>query len=235
MTKVIFIDAEYGGEILLSKEVFDYIKKNKIQSIALFASVQFLHFSGVVKQLSDLGINIVISKAKRTSRAGQILGCNVYEENFEKDLFENVDAVLYIGDGVFHPSALVFAGVKKLIIYNPISNKFRVLGEKDIEGNEKIMETNAKKFLVADSIGIFISVKPGQEHLNLVRELKIKLEKKGKKVYVFAGNEFNSLDLENFNFIKAWVNSACPRIGTDDLSGIRKAIVNIKDAFDLIV
>jgi len=41
-------------------------------------------------------------------------------------------------------------------------------------------------------------------------------------VYMFLGNEVR--DLENFNFIEVWVNTACPRIA-DDVEGM----INLRD------
>jgi len=272
MAKVIFVQAEYEGEIVLSEEVISYFKKNRIKSVALFASAQFLNFGKIIKQLNELGIEAVVSKTKRSEKAGQILGCNIYENNFEPDtekikfaqtpyfssresklnfrgaqepehapdfsprvldIFKQADAVLYIGDGAFHPSALLFAGAKTVLVYNPISEKMNLLSSQDIEKNNKKMQISSKRFLMAKNIGIFVSLKPGQEYLQIAHKLKNRLKNKGdKNVYVFVGNEFNFLDLENFNFIEAWVNSACPRIGTDDILNISKPIVNIKDAFE---
>ena len=39
--------------------------------------------------------------------------------------------------------------------------------------------------------------------------------------------DFN--DLENFNFIEMWVNTACPRIGYDDMLAQEKPIVDLSD------
>ena len=61
MVETIFIDSKWVGEIKLDKEILNYLKKKKIKSLALFASVQFLELDDVIKQLKDLDIKIEIN------------------------------------------------------------------------------------------------------------------------------------------------------------------------------
>ncbi len=49
-------------------------------------------------------------------------------------------------------------------------------------------------------------------------------ERKDKQYYIFAFDTLNEMDLENFPFIQAWVNTACPRIADN-----RKGMINIDD------
>jgi len=103
---------------------------------------------------------------------------------------------------------------------------------RDIKKQMNKIKINLKKFISAKSIGILVSLKPGQQQLILAEKLKLVLEKHNKMVFIFIDNNFNLLDLENFNFIECWVNSACPRIGTDDILSISKPLINIRDAFE---
>ncbi|HIQ51189.1 MAG TPA: hypothetical protein EYH54_04420 [Nautiliaceae bacterium] len=61
-----------------------------------------------------------------------------------------------------------------------------------------------------EKIGIIISLKPGQNNLYLAYKIKDKLQSYGKKVYMFLFD--NVENLEDFNFIELWINTACPRI-----------------------
>jgi len=61
-----------------------------------------------------------------------------------------------------------------------------------------------------EKIGIIISLKPGQNNFYLAKKLKDLLEKEGKKVFLFLFDDVNNL--EDFNFIELWINTACPRI-----------------------
>ena len=67
-----------------------------------------------------------------------------------------------------------------------------------------------------------ITTKPGQNNLKKALELKA-----DKNIYYFLDDTINFAELENFNFIDCWVNTACPRIAYDDSIKIAKPIINI--------
>lgn len=232
MVKVIYIDGKYSEKIRINKQAIDYLKKNKIKFVALFASVQFLDLEKVKEQLKEIGIRAIITKPRMANKESQILGCDIYPDCFNQKDIENCNAIFYIGDGHFHPTALVFAFKKTILIYNPISDNFKILTKKDIEKNIQKIKTNIKKFISAEKIGILVSTKPGQQQLKLAKILKEKLKKEDKKAFIFIDNNFKLSNLENFNFIECWVNTACPRIGTDDILNISKPVINIKEAFN---
>lgn len=230
--KVIFFETPWKEEILLSKEVLTYFKKNKIKSVSLFASVQFLKLEKVKNQLKDL--NIKTTNAKRTNKNTQILGCDAYYDSFKENIIQKTDATLYIGDGSFHPQALLFSQIyqkdfTKIISFNPSSKKMKIFTKKEIISSINKLRANLKRFLMAKTIGIIVTTKPGQQHLELAKKLKQKLKK---DTYIFISNTIDFSELENYPFIDCWVNSACPRIGFDDIVNTRKAIINIKEALE---
>jgi len=238
MVKIIYNQAKYKGEIKLSQEVLHYFEKNNVKSVALFASIQFLDLDKIKEQLKQKEIKVLLTKAKRTKEEGQIIGCNIYKDNFEKEVIEQADIILYIGDGMFHPTALLFAqagkNIKPIIIYNPISQNMEIIDKNKISEKLDKIKVNVKKFISSDVVGILVSVKPGQQHLLLGKKLKEKLEKQGKSAYVFLEDKFDLENLENFNFIECWVNTACPRIGIDDAVNFSKPIINVCDALNPI-
>ncbi len=236
MTKTIFIDVKYEGEIKFSEELLDYLKKENIKKIALFASLQFINLASVERQLKESKIAVLKTRASHACKDAQILGCNCYKENFGKDIFES-DLIIYVGDGLFHPKALLLSQVghenfKRVLCFNPVNGKIKILGREDIEPQVKRMKRNLRMFVSARKIGILVSLKSGQEHFNGGLKLKKKLEKEGKKCFIFIDNDFDFSNLDNFNFVEAWVNTACPRIGTDDVLNIEKVIINLADAQD---
>lgn len=233
-----YIDVRFAGKIKVTEELLNYLRKHRVKSIALFASVQFLNLDNFIQDLEKEGFEIMITKAKRTQEKIQILGCDCYPDSFEENLFE-ADTILYIGDGTFHPTALLFAQlssprIKSVTIFNPQSNKISFVEFADIEQKATKIKVNVKKFIASEKIGIFVSSKSGQYFFNLAQDLKHKLENENKKVFVFVGDNFNSTEMENFNFIECWVNCACPRIGTDDILNVKQPVVNIKDALEPI-
>ncbi len=235
MTRQIFIDAKYLGEIKFTDEVLNYLKKNKIKSIAIFAATQFTEIKEIKKQLEELKIELKTTKAKRTSNEMQILGCDAYHDSFEDDIITASDLTIYIGDGLFHPKALLLAQsknrtVKPILIYDPISKQMSIIDKSTIQAQIQKMKRNLKMFINADTIGILVTTKPGQQYLNTAKNLKKHLQKQNKKAYIFIDDTLDLSLLENYPFIKAWVNTSCPRIGTDDITSINQPLINIKEA-----
>ena len=239
MPRLLLIDAKWEGKIKLIKELKDYFKEKNIKSVALFASVQFTNLNDFIKQIKKLGIKVNTTKAKRTNEKIQVLGCDCYEDSFQEDIIKNSDAILYIGDGLFHPKALLLSQIKNqnfkpIIIFDPIANKIKEINKKDIEKQIQKKKRNLKMFINSRTIGILVTIKPGQQYFNSAKNLKEELKEQGKKAYLFIDNNINLSQLENYPFIQCWVNTACPRIGTDDIVNIEKPLINIKEAFEPI-
>ncbi|MBI2629070.1 diphthamide synthesis protein [Candidatus Pacearchaeota archaeon] len=248
MTQLIFIDSKYEGEIELSKKALDYLKNLKVEnkrinSVALFASVQFTKIGKILDQLKSVDIEYRITKAKRTSAPLQILGCDCYNDSFKDNIVQESDAVLYIGDGLFHPKALLLAqlkskNIKPIIIWDPMLQKLSILDKKDIQQQVNKTKANIKRYINARKIGILVTIKPGQQYLNSALRLKSLIESEtqghGKKAFIFIDDTLDIRALENYPFIEAWVNTACPRIGTDDITTIRQPMINLREAFNPI-
>ncbi len=234
--EILFIEAKYEKPIELTGKLKQFLKKKNPNSIALFASVQFSNLDNFIKEIEKMGIKVNITKAKRTHAALQILGCDCYKDSFKNSIIEESDIILYVGDGLFHPKALLLSQIKNkikpVITFNPIVNEIKELTKKDIEEQIKKIKANLRKFLNAEKIGILVTIKPGQQYFNLAIKLKEHLTKQGKKSYIFIDNTFDLNSLENYSFIQCWVNTACPRIGTDDIANITQAMINIREAFD---
>jgi 2-(3-amino-3-carboxypropyl)histidine synthase len=230
------IEAKYKGkEILLDNEVLAHIKKKGYKRIALYASVQFTHLLNLaIKQLESLEVEVISSKPARANEKYQLLGCATYKEALR--LEKEPDAYIYIGDGSFHPKALVLAQreekkFKEIIIFDPIANRMKLVQKEDCEQIFRKYQGSLTKFLMADRVGVLISVKPGQQQLSISKKLRKLFP--DKKIYLFANSTIDYSHLEDFNFIQAWVNSACPRIGFDDAANLPLAMVNITDAIRL--
>ena len=249
MPELFLIDAKWEGEIKLTNKLKDFLKKNikekKLRSIALFASIQFLNLDNFIKELEDLGIKVNITKSKRTNEPIQILGCDNYHDSFSEPIIQESDIILYVGDGLFHPKALLLSQsknkneeknknreIKPVLIFNPISDNIEILEKKAIEKQILKYKRNLKLFINSDSIGILVTIKPGQQYFIAAKKLKEHLQNQGKKTYIFIDDTINLNNLENYPFIKAWVNTACPRIGTDDIVNIKQPIINLKEALD---
>jgi 2-(3-amino-3-carboxypropyl)histidine synthase len=223
-----FIEIKYKEEISLSEELKKELKKYK--SVGVYTTIQFLDkISLIKKQISEIGLRIINSKPKRTSRENQILGCDVYPGNL--NLKEYPGVFLYIGTGEFHPRVLLLSQEKDkktpIIKYNPLSKKYSILNEKDIEKFIQKQRAGFSRFLMSENIGVLITTKVGQSHFNYIGELEKKY--KDKNFYYFVCDNIDFNEFENFSYIQSWVNTACPRIGLEDLEKTKKPIVNISE------
>jgi len=218
--KTLFIEARSNIEIKLPSFAYSKLPKN----IALLTTVQHIHkINEVKKQLEKNKKKVSLLKGKHSKYKGQILGCDVLHLKPNK----NIQAFLYIGTGVFHPKELLLTQEKPVFIYNPVSKKFYELDKKEIASIKKRKKGAYLKFLSSKSIGVIISIKPGQ--YNLKQALKLKQKYKNKRFFYLLFDTVDLNELENFPFIECFVNTACPRIAYDDAIKTKKSIINIED------
>ncbi|RJQ15895.1 hypothetical protein C4573_07120 [Candidatus Woesearchaeota archaeon] len=226
--KVAFIAAKYDNPILLPEKLFKILPKK----VCLFTTIQFMHqLESIKQQLENKGITVTLRESTnyyyqgKKTREGQLLGCNLEE-------FDNIDAFLYIGDGLFHPKILMVKNNQSVYGYDPIAEVVEKLDSKDIEKLKKKQQGAYAKFLSSKEIGVLISTKPGQNYLNKAEKLREKFPEKN--FYFILFNDINFTELENFNFVECWINTACYRIGYDDTNKMTKAVINILDIPDFL-
>jgi 2-(3-amino-3-carboxypropyl)histidine synthase len=232
MVDVLLIPAKYTGEVVIPENIIEKLPDKLI----LFASVQFLNnLEDVAAQLEAKGKKTATYRSRNflyeglITDKGQLLGCNMEDFNARNVEF---DAFLYIGDGLFHPKALLVNNEKDIYCYDPKIGKLNVLEKSLHKEYHKKKKGSVIKFLSSKNIGILITTKIGQGTPKRAYMLKENILKRWpeKRVYMFYANEINFQELENYNFIDCYVNGACSRIGHDDTIRTEKPIVNIADA-----
>ena len=201
--KTLFVHARSTKEVVIPESV----RKKLPKRVGIVASIQFAHrIPAIVKQIPG------------AVEGGQLLGCNAAMAG---KINSKVDAFLFVGSGVFHPINVALDTKKPVYCYNPYTDEFKQLDQKEIDSYAKSHKGAVLRFLNAKRVGIIVSTKIGQK--NLQRALQ--LQKKGdKEYYIFVCDTMDFKSLEDFNFIDCWVNTACPRI--DDQ---RSGIVSIND------
>lgn len=234
--KLKFLKAKYGTEFKIPKNFIDVVShvfgNGKTKNLGVFSAVQFREQMDEVREiLKNIGFSTQTSKPFRTSIEGQILGCDSYKDSVGINL-EEVDGFVYVGDGYFHPNALLLAQqdeeeIKPVILVNIVQQIIEVIDKKHIEKYLKKRKANFAKFYVSKNIGVFVTTKWGQEYKNSA--LKLKEMYPDRNFYFFIGDNFLDYEMENFPFIECFVNTACPRIGQDDVTRHKKPVVNIKD------
>ncbi len=199
------------------KDILPVVKKaaEKMQAyerIGLITTAQHLH------EL-DAAAKVLKQEKKKPVIGGQILGCNVWNaERIAKD----ADAFLYIGSGMFHPSAFLRKIDKPLFSANPYSGIVEEYSSAEKQKWVKKQKARIMRCVEALVFGVLVSTKTGQSNYDTAKKIKKKLEAKGRIALVFAGNELTPDRLLGYK-VDAWVNTACPRI-VDDF--FEKPVIN---------
>ncbi|MBU1201423.1 MAG: diphthamide synthesis protein [Nanoarchaeota archaeon] len=216
--KVFFAEAKYEGKVSLPKNVLDKLPKK----VMFFMTAQLIGQKEQLKaQLEKAGKKVVFSKQRHCVYEGQLLGCNTEKINGDFDAF------FYVGDGMFHPEALMMKNDQPIHIYNHIQKKYSVLTTKDSFVFRKRIAIAKTTFESAKNVGVLVTTKPGQNKLNSF--MKIKKDYPDKNFYYLLNNNIEFDRLEDFPFIECFVNTACERIAYDDYKKFRKPIINFED------
>lgn len=233
---ILLIPAKYSRKIIIPKDIIMKLPER----IMLFSSVQFLEQLPIIqRQLESKGKTILMDKSRNflyeghISEKGQLLGCNMEDFN-SRDI--DFDAFMYIGDGLFHPKALLVNNNKDIYCYDPKIDKLSIIDKSGHEAYAKRVKGAKLRFLSSKNIGMIMTTKKGQGSTKRALLLKSKLLEKWpeKSVFMFFANELNFNELENFNFIDCYINCACARIGHDDSIRTPKPIINIADVESLL-
>jgi len=205
--RTLFLEAKSKADV---KKAVEKAIKLLPKKVGIVTTAQHKHKLNEVKEiLEDNNIKAEIG--------GQVLGCNASNAGKIKN---KVDAFLYVGSGRFHPIQVQLETGKKVIMANPLTDEAKMLEKEEIEKIEKLQKGAFARFLSSETVGILVSLKPGQNKLNKAIALQKNL--KSKKSYIFIADTLNLDQLENFPFIKCWINTACPRIAD------RSSIINLE-------
>jgi 2-(3-amino-3-carboxypropyl)histidine synthase len=191
-------------------------------NLVLATTAQFLHqVPKLTEQLTRAGKSVTLYTPRHTFHPGQILGCST-------DVMDAGEAFLYVGEGLFHPQALAYANdTKEVYCYDPVQRRTSTIDRDEIARRKKTREAGIKQFYHASVVGVLLSTKSGQKDELAVKRLREEFPQK--RFYVFLGNTLGLEHLEDFPFVHVWVNTACPRIGYDDIYKTEKPLINAED------
>ena len=208
-----------GDPIPIIKKEWNKIEK--FEKIGLVASLQFVPAMIKLKRfLEENGKKVFIGKSTTEKYKGQILGCRV---GSAKKIERNVDAFICVSAGKFYPLGLALNTDKPVLNLDLEMKKVYDMHEQKRK-IQRIEAWNLSQFKEARRIGLLISWKKGQM-LGNPFELKKKLEKMGKEVYVMAFDEILESKIIGLK-LDALISFACPRIATDDLERFKIPIIN---------
>jgi len=202
----------------LAEKLAEYLKERGVKSVGLTTTIQFVGYMPRLKEmLAEHGINASTGAGKKVSEA-QLLGCNYSAADVKGEL------LVYLGDGLFHPLGAAFAAGKDVVALNPFTGEVKEMAEE----KERFLKQRISLIVGAKEMkkfGVLVSTKKGQCRIGNALEAKRKLEENGKNAFIYSAD---TLSPESLLGIKAdvLVNTACPRIATDDFRNYRQIVLN---------
>lgn len=222
----IYVPIRYELDLKISEKIAQELKEKGINAIALSATTQYLHkIEELKKELEKRGVKAFTAKGTpRVQEEGQVLGCNYSTVHKIED---KADALVYFGDGIFHPLGLALSTAKPVYTANPKTG--------EVKGIEKEKEKFLRKRYAAialaqeaKSFAVIIGSKKGQ--MQKVKAFKAKqlIEKHGKKAFLVGMDLVKDEFLLGLN-VDCYVNTSCPRITTDDGHLYKKPMVSLQE------
>ncbi len=199
--------------------------------IGLLTTTQFRAWLPRIKEhLESKGYEVHVGEPdRRVAYAGQLLGCDYHTATVVAD---RVDGYMYVGTGDFHPLGVAILVNKPIVIADPERNEARRLDEvKDrILRQRHGAITRARD---AQTFGIIVSKKIGQERMSLANDLRAMADKHGRRAEIFL-MDLVAPDLLAGYRVDAWVNTACPRIAIEDYLTYNQPILTPQE-FEIVL
>jgi 2-(3-amino-3-carboxypropyl)histidine synthase len=228
--KVIMVDAFDDIDFSkIAKRCAIDLRKNHFKKISLATNSQYLQSVQKVKEIFEFhGYEVIIGKGKGHLNDAQVFGCEFYPVHDTKD---QVDAYLFLGQSMFHSASIAIVTQKPTYMLDPYFNEYSEVSD-IAQKLEKKALLSIYKAQDAKIIGIIIGLKEGQFANIKALELKRLLEQEGKKILLIAMTEITDERLLSFQDIDAFIQVACPRIGTDN--HFHKPVLSVPQAISLI-
>lgn len=177
----------------------------KEKTVGLVTTVQHVHLIPAMEAfLKEKGIDVrVEGGGTRAPNRGQVLGCS-----FTAARATQAPEILFVGTGVFHPIGIALSTGARVIALDPLTGIAQeVSGDALLRRRFAVIE----KARGAETIGIIVSTKSGQERMALAERLSIL----SPKAVIVTMREVSPDELLNLGF-GCYVNTACPRLAYDD-------------------
>jgi 2-(3-amino-3-carboxypropyl)histidine synthase len=212
----VFVRAKYRMPIgpVLAKAVSQEGLAGK--AVGFVTTTQYQHKTEeALAALKEHGVRALVGKGDlRIALAAQLLGCNY---TAAKAVEADVACFLYLGSGDFHPLGLALETPKDVIVADPETGDVRrMTGLRDRILRQRFAAIEVAKQRGGKRFALLVSTKPGQFRLRLAEQLKRRIEGKGGEAVIVQVDALSPDNLQYFRHLDAWVNTACPRIATDD-------------------
>jgi len=125
---------------------------------------------------------------------------------------------------------LVMSTGKPVVVANPFNATVRLMTEDDLMGLAKRRVAQIAAAKTAERIGVLVSSKPGQRATVVAEELRARFEEKGCEAVIIYLDEVRAEHLNNFVEAEAFIDTACPRLAVDGVSGVIRPILTVREA-----
>ncbi len=203
----------------------------KWRKIGLTTTVQHVQTLDSVKEMMlHANKTVVVGDAGHTGYPGQVTGCNYSNA---KSVADDVEAFLFVGGGRFHALGVALSTSRPTIVADPYENRaFSV----DREARKILKQrwASIEEAKEAKAFAVLVGLKIGQKRLEEAMNIKERLERAGKTVYLFAIREIAPETLMNFPAVEVYVNTACPRVSMDDATKFLKPVLTASEALTAV-
>ncbi|MHB8352422.1 MAG: diphthamide biosynthesis enzyme Dph2 [Thermoplasmata archaeon] len=180
--------------------------------LGLVASVQHLDLVEPLRQaLRRRGFTLPVRAGdRRLAYAAQALGCNY---SSSEAVAAEVDGFLFLGTGEFHPRGLALVTDRPVYSFDPLRGRLEPpIDRERLVARRLLYVAQARS---ARRFGILVSTFAGQHRPAMAEALRRRAEAAGREAVVIAFGRLEGSDLMGRD-LDAYVNTACPRIATDD-------------------
>ena len=194
--QVIFEPFEVGFDCAVLEKALPLLSG---KPTGLVTTVQHAHLIPAMAEfLQRKGIDVRVGGGSgRTPCRGQVLGCS-----FAAARIDGVNQILFVGTGLFHPVGIAISTGARVIALDPLTGAAQeVNGDALLRRRFAVME----KARGAESVGIIVSSKSGQQRMELARRL-VSLHP---GAVIVLMQEVSPTELLNLGFA-CYVNTACP-------------------------
>lgn len=199
-------------------------------TIACFGTIQFnptIHSIRGKLEAADEPIHIIPPQTMPLSK-GEVLGCT------SARLDQNIDAMMYIGDGRFHlESAMIHNPDIPAYRYDPYLRKF-TRERYDQEQMVQVRQDAIKHATEAKKVGLILGALGRQGNPQTLDRLEKGLAQAGVETVKIILSEIFPQKLAMFDDVDAFVQVACPRLSIDWGYAFEKPLLTPYEAMVMI-
>ena len=193
------------------------------RTVSLLTDSQHLDQVGAVKGILESGgAAVLVGRGKGQLNDGQVFGCEFYPALDAAGQGPGgggteglADCNAFMGQSTFHAAGVALATGLPTYVLDPYFGEVRDVTE-FAAGLRKRATLAVYKAAEAESFGVVVGLRDGQMSKTAGLRVKRELEEAGKRVQLIALTDITNDALRRFAGIDAFVQSACPRISTDN-------------------